>query len=172
MVAPADAQSETIKGQKVMTSLLIHFIIIIASLLFMEVFAIIFHKYWMHGPGWSWHKSHHNPPPGYFEKNDLYALCFSVIAAGLFITGSLYWPPLWSIGLGFTLYGLLYAFVHDGLVHQRWPIKYSPKNRYLRRLIHAHRLHHHITQKDGAVSFGFLWAPPVDKLKAQLKQAD
>ena len=123
----------------------------------------------MHGPGWGWHESHHVHTDGPFEKNDLYAVCFSIIAAALFITGSLYWSPLWYIALGFTLYGVLYGFVHDGLVHQRWPFRVIVKRGYLYRLVLVHRLHHHTTTKDGAVSFGFLWAQDPDKLKAELK---
>lgn len=123
----------------------------------------------MHGRGWGWHESHHIRTEGYFEKNDLYAVCFSFIAAGLFILGSLYWMPLWYIALGFTLYGGLYGFVHDGLVHQRWPFHYVPQNGYLKRLVHAHKLHHHTTTKDGAVAFGFLYAEKPEALKQKLK---
>lgn len=144
-------------------------LIVIISIIGMEIFAWGFHKYYMHGPGWGWHESHHVHTDGPFEKNDLYAVCFSVIAAALFITGSLYWMPLWYVALGFTLYGLLYGFVHDGLVHQRWPFRVIVKRGYLYRLILAHRLHHHTTTKDGAVSFGFLWAEDTDKLKAEIK---
>ena len=144
-------------------------LIVIASIIGMEVFALYFHKHFMHGRGWNWHESHHIRTEGYFETNDLYAVCFSVIAAGLFIAGSLWWTPLWYIALGFTIYGILYGFVHDGLVHQRWPFNYTPKKGYLYRLVLAHRLHHHTTEKDGAVSFGFLYAQAPEKLKAELK---
>ncbi len=41
---------------------------------------------------------------------------------------------------------------------------------YLKRLIQAHRLHHAVRSREGAVSFGFLYAPPVKKLKEQLRQ--
>ncbi len=149
--------------------MILNIIIVLVSLITMEVFALYFHKYFMHGRGWNWHESHHIHTDGYFETNDLYAVCFSAIAAGLFIAGSLWWSPLWYIALGFTLYGLLYGFVHDGLVHQRWPFKYSPKSGYLYRLVLAHRLHHHTVTRDGAVSFGFLWAEKPDLLKSQLK---
>lgn len=144
-------------------------VIVIVSIIGMEVFALLFHKYYMHGPGWSWHESHHTHTNGYFETNDLYAVWFSVIAAGLFIAGSLYFMPLWYIALGFTVYGVLYGFVHDGLVHQRWPFRVIVKRGYLYRLILAHRMHHHVTTKDGAVSFGFLWAEKPEILKARLK---
>jgi beta-carotene 3-hydroxylase len=150
--------------------MIINFLITLAAVIGMEIFAILFHKYWMHGErGWKWHESHHVPTQGKFETNDLYGVAFSLIAAGLFIAGSLYSPVLWYIALGFTIYGLLYGFVHDGLVHQRWPFRYAPKNRYLRRLVHAHRLHHHTTTREGAVSFGFLWAERPEDLKAELK---
>ena len=147
----------------------LNLVITIVSIIFMEAFAWAFHKYYMHGPGWGWHESHHVHTEGPFETNDLYAVCFSFIAAGLFIAGSLWWTPLWYTALGFTLYGLLYGFVHDGLVHQRWPFNYTPTRGYLFRLVLAHRMHHHTTTKDGAVSFGFLYAEKSEDLKAKLK---
>ncbi|MEL6688043.1 MAG: sterol desaturase family protein [Pseudomonadota bacterium] len=143
--------------------------IVILSVIFMEIFAWAIHKYIMHGPGWGWHESHHRETEGPFEKNDLYAVCFSVIAAALFISGSLWWTPLWFVALGLTIYGLLYAFVHDGLVHQRWPFFVKTRGAYMKRLVQAHRLHHAVHTRDGAVSFGFLWAEDVRKLKAKLK---
>ena len=153
-----------------MMSTCINIAIILAAIIAMEGFAWAFHKYYMHGPGWRWHQSHHIPSAGLFEKNDLYAVCFSLIAASLFILGSLWQPVLWYIALGFTIYGLLYAFVHDGLVHQRWPFKVKPKSKYLKRLVHAHRLHHHVTTQHGAIAFGFLYAQDPETLKAQLQQ--
>lgn len=148
--------------------------IVIGSVIFMEVFALLFHKHFMHGPrGWKWHKSHHTHTDGPFERNDLYAICFSVIAAALFIAGTLWWSGLWYMALGFTIYGVLYGIVHDGLVHQRWPFHYSPSKTllwgYPHRLVLAHRIHHHVTEREGAVSFGFLWAEKPEDLKATLK---
>ncbi len=79
------------------------------------------------------------------------------------------WPLQW-IGAGMTLYGALYFMVHDGLVHQRWPFRYIPRRGYLKRLYLAHRLHHAVRGKEDCVSFGFLYAPPVEKLQATLRQ--
>jgi beta-carotene 3-hydroxylase len=141
------------------------------SVIGMEIFAWAIHKYVMHGPGWGWHESHHTETNGLFETNDLYAVVFSVIAAGLFIVGSLWWTPLWFVALGLTIYGLLYGFVHDGLVHQRWPFFVKTRGVYMKRLVQAHRIHHAVHTRDGAVSFGFLWAEDVRKLKAKLKSA-
>lgn len=144
-------------------------LIVLMSVVGMEVFAWAIHKYVMHGIGWGWHESHHTDTHGLLETNDLYAVVFSFIAAGLFIAGSLWSTPLWFIALGMTIYGLLYGFVHDGLVHQRWPFFVKTRGRYMKRLVQAHRIHHAVHTRDGAVSFGFLWAEDVRKLKAKLK---
>ena len=145
-------------------------LIVLASIAGMEVFAWSVHKYIMHSRwGWGWHESHHVETEGVFEKNDLYAVCFSFIAATLFIIGSMGHPVLWMIALGFTFYGILYGIVHDGLVHQRWPFFIHTKGGYLKRLVQAHRLHHATHEREGAVSFGFLYAGDVRKLKSELK---
>lgn len=135
----------------------------------MELVAFAVHKYWMHGPGWGWHRSHHEPRAGTFEKNDLYALFFGAIAVAIFWASASAWPPLWWAGAGMTAYGLLYALVHDGLVHRRFHVPFAARGGYLKRLAQAHRLHHAVRERDGAVSFGFLWAPPPRRLKRQLR---
>ena len=151
-----------------MTSLL-NFAIVLISVIGMEIFAWVIHKYVMHGPGWGWHESHHTETEGLFEKNDLYAVVFSFIAAGFFIIGSMGVTWLWFVGLGLTIYGILYGIVHDGLVHRRLPFPRKARGRYLKRLVQAHRLHHAAHTKEGCVSFGFIWAEDVQKLKAELK---
>ena len=151
-----------------MTSLL-NFAIVLISVIGMEIFAWVIHKYVMHGPGWGWHESHHTETEGLFEKNDLYAVVFSFIAAGFFIIGSMGVTWLWFVGLGLTIYGFLYGIVHDGLVHRRLPFPRKARGRYLKRLVQAHRLHHAAHTKEGCVSFGFIWADDVQKLKAELK---
>ena len=151
-----------------MTSLL-NFAIVLISVIGMEIFAWVIHKYVMHGPGWGWHESHHRDTEGIFEKNDLYAVVFSFIAAGFFILGSTGVKWLWYVGLGLTIYGILYGIVHDGLVHRRLPFPRKARGRYLKRLVQAHRLHHAVHSKEGCVSFGFIWAEDVQKLKAELK---
>ncbi|ESQ99403.1 hypothetical protein F753_10730 [Stutzerimonas chloritidismutans AW-1] len=56
---------------------LTNMLVFLATLAGMEVFAWWAHKYVMHGWGWGWHKSHHEPRSGWFEKNDLYAVVFA-----------------------------------------------------------------------------------------------
>ena len=68
------------------------------------------------------------------------------------------------------IYGVLYFFFHDGLVHQRWPFKYVPRRGYLKRVYQAHRMHHAVEGRDGCVSFGFVYAEPVENLKLKLRK--
>jgi beta-carotene 3-hydroxylase len=56
------------------------------------------------------------------------------------------------------------------LVHQRWPFKYVPRKGYLKRVYQAHRLHHAVQSRDGCVSFGFVYAKPVEKLVKELHE--
>ena len=153
-----------------MSSWLVPILIVIGTVAFMEAFAWWAHKYVMHGWGWGWHKSHHEPHNDKLEKNDLYVLVFASLSILMFLIGTLYWMPLFWIALGTTTYGMLYFLAHDGLVHQRWPFRYVPRKGYLKRLYQAHRLHHAVKGKDGCVSFGFIWSPPVEKLKAELSR--
>lgn len=143
--------------------------VLFTTVLGMELFAWAVHKYIMHGWGWAWHRDHHEPHTGLLERNDLYAVVFSVIATALFAAGALWSPLLWWIFMGITVYGLIYAFVHDGLVHQRF-MHWIPRKGYAKRLVQAHKLHHATVGKDGGVSFGFILAANPAKLKAKLRQ--
>ena len=94
---------------------------------------------------------------------------FAGFAVLLFVAGSYIHPVVKALAWGITIYGILYFIVHDGLVHQRWPFRYIPHRGYAKRLVQAHRLHHAVRGKDDSVSFGFLYAPPIEKLHAQLR---
>jgi beta-carotene 3-hydroxylase len=144
-------------------------LIVVATVATMEGLAWAVHKYVMHGWGWGWHRSHHSPRTGWFEKNDLYAVVFAALSLLFFTIFAARWPLLWWVGAGLALYGLLYMLVHDGLVHRRIPFVRPPKKGYLKRLVQAHRLHHAVRDREGAVSFGFLYAPPVAKLRETLR---
>lgn len=151
-----------------MTSFFLALGIVLLTVALMEAFAWWAHKYVMHGWGWGWHRSHHEPHDDALERNDLYAVVFAGVAMLLFWIGTSYWP-VWWIAVGVTLYGALYFVAHDGLVHHRWPFRYVPKSGYLKRLYQAHLLHHAVKGKDDCVSFGFLWAPRLEVLKQQLR---
>jgi beta-carotene 3-hydroxylase len=154
----------------------IDILITLAAFLGMEAFAWTVHRYVMHGPlGWIWHASHHSEhnrlgEGGGAERNDLFAVVFALPAIILFIIGA---EPgrraVWFAGLGVTLYGVMYWIVHDGFVHQRWPMRIRAKRGYVKRLVQAHRLHHSTHGRTGAVSFGFLYAREPRYLKAKLQ---
>ena len=150
---------------------ILHFLVptllVVGTVAFMEWFASWSHEHIMHGWGWGWHKSHHEPHDGGVEENDLYAVVFSIFAMGLFILSAFVWPFLW-IAVGMSIYGVLYFFMHDGLVHQHWPFRLIPRKGYLKRVYQAHRLHHAVEGRDGCVSFGFVYAEPVDVLVKKL----
>lgn len=143
--------------------------IVLVTAALMEGFAWWAHRYIMHGWAWAWHKDHHEPHEKTFEKNDLFAVVFGSFALVLFCVGRWVWTPLWYVAAGITLYGIMYAFVHDGLVHQRWPWRWVPKKGYLKRLVQAHKLHHAVTTQGGNVSFGFVLAPDPQKLREKLR---
>ena len=135
--------------------------LVVATFFAMEGAAWATHKYIMHGFLWSWHKSHHSPRHGFFEKNDLFAVVFSVPSVATIVAGFEFEQLAFLkwIGFGILAYGIFYVLFHDILVHRRVKIKFVAKSPYLRRMIRAHKVHHKHLDKDGAEAFGFLYAP-------------
>jgi beta-carotene 3-hydroxylase len=72
------------------------------------------------------------------------------------------------VGTGIAVYGAIYFGFHDVIVHRRVKHGWRPRSEYMRRIVQAHRLHHAVETREGTVSFGFLYAPPIRALKAQL----
>lgn len=140
-----------------------------AALGAMEAVAYFAHKYVMHGIGWVLHESHHRPREGLFELNDLYALIFAIPSIVLIWFGTNGYPAALWAGLGVAGYGVIYFGFHDVIVHRRIHHDWRPKSAYMQRIVHAHRLHHSLEEKEGAVSFGFVYARPVPVLRAQMK---
>lgn len=152
-------------------------LITIGTFLFWEFMAWFTHKYVMHGFLWTWHKSHHTVHDHMVEKNDWFAVVFSIPSIGLFIISSYIYPSpyLFSVALGIFCYGLFYLIFHDIIVHQR--IRWLPRkrSRYLQRMIHAHYIHHAKHSKEGCEAFGFLYAhkkyePKKFSLKTERKE--
>lgn len=147
-------------------------LVFVGLVLVMEVVAIYGHKYVMHGPGWFLHKSHHAPRTGMFEANDWYGVMGAAVAIGFIWYGvqegggSLF---TW-IGAGITGYGAIYFGFHDIIVHRRIETGYVPRSAYMKRIVQAHRLHHVVESKEGTVSFGFIWAPPIEELHRELEE--
>lgn len=134
----------------------------------MEPVAALMHRYVMHGALWSLHKSHHSPRHGSFESNDLFAVAFAVPTVALFAFSGVA-PVLFPIACGISAYGIAYVLLHDAVVHRRIPFLHPPRQGYVARLVAAHHLHHAVRTRDGAVSFGFLYAPPLAALRRRLR---
>lgn len=145
-------------------------LLFLGTIALMEGVAYAAHRWVMHGPGWFLHRSHHEPRAGMFELNDLYAVIFAIPSIALLYAGVQLglWPGLTWIGAGIAAYGAIYFSFHDVIVHRRVGHRYVPRSSYMKRIVQAHRLHHAVESRDGNVSFGFLWAPEPERLKAQL----
>lgn len=136
----------------------LYILIVIAAFTLMEGVAWCTHKYIMHGFLWYLHKDHHQPEPGFFEKNDAFFLIFAIPSFLSLLLGMLhrhYW--LFSIGLGILLYGIAYFMVHDIIIHQRFKWFTRSNNRYVRAIRWAHKMHHKHLQKEEGESFGMLF---------------
>ncbi len=141
------------------------------TIAFMEAFAYVVHRWVMHGRlGWVLHASHHRARAGKFELNDLYGVIFAVPSIVLLYGGVQAGWGDWAtwVGAGIAGYGAIYFGFHDVIVHSRVAHRIVPRSTYFKRIVQAHRIHHAVESREGAVSFGFVYAPPVEALKAQL----
>jgi len=137
-------------------------ILVLSAFVSMEGVAWLSHKYIMHGLLWFLHRDHHQKTPeSHLEKNDWFFVIFAIPGIILIFLGSVYGtgaPFLW-LGLGITLYGVAYFFVHDVFIHQRIKILRRSDNFYLRAIRKAHKMHHkHLDRYEGEC-FGMLWVP-------------
>ena len=145
-------------------------LLFLATVVAMELVAYAAHRWLMHGPGWFLHKSHHEPRTGAFEANDWYAAIFAIPSILLIWGATSGASGDWAlaVGAGVAAYGAIYFGFHDMIVHGRLGYRSAPNGRYLKRTVQAHRLHHAVETRLGAVSYGFLWARPPLALKAEL----
>ena len=137
-------------------------LITLATFAIMEGITWLTHKYVMHGFLWYLHEDHHQPGyENFFEKNDLFFVIFAAPSATLMVTGvtDLGFNFRFFIGLGILFYGIAYFLVHDVLIHQRFKWFKNTKNRYLRGLRKAHKVHHKNMGKEESKCFGMLFVP-------------
>lgn len=146
-------------------------LIFLATVAGMELFAYAMHRWVMHGFGWFLHASHHRERTGPFEWNDLYAVIFALPSILLIYGGVQAGWGDWAtaMGAGIAAYGAIYFGFHDVIVHRRLAHRVVPRSTYFKRIVQAHRIHHAVESRKGAVSFGFLYAPPVELLKTELR---
>ncbi|XP_022872877.1 beta-carotene hydroxylase 2, chloroplastic-like [Olea europaea var. sylvestris] len=106
-------------------------------------------------------QSHHRPREGPFELNDIFAIINAVPAIALLSYGFFHKglvPGLcFGAGLGITVFGMAYMFVHDGLVHKRFPVGPIANVPYFRSVAAAHQLHH--SDKFEGVPYGLFLGP-------------
>ena len=139
--------------------IILYILAIVIIFLFMEFVAWFLHKYVMHGFGWFLHEDHHRYTKGRFEKNDVFGLFFAILSFLLILSGFLGGFDIrFPIGIGVMLYGVGYFLVHDTFFHKRIKIKYRPKSKYMKRVLHAHSVHHQKSTAHTGICFGFLYA--------------
>ena len=140
---------------------MINLLITLIAFITMEGVAWFTHKYVMHGLLWSLHKDHHKKETfGFFEKNDYFFLIFAIPGiAGLFFGMQNGYNFLFWIGLGITIYGFTYFFVHEIFIHQRIKFLRNIDNTYFKVIRRAHKIHHNHLGKEDGECFGMLWVP-------------
>lgn len=122
---------------------LVEGVLLLTAFILMEPVTYLAHRFIFHGFGYGLHESHHYPPGRMFEENDVYPLCsailtMSVIAIGVFVPGC---AALIPIGFGMTVYGVIYFFIHDLVIHRRMPWLKVERARFRWHTL-AHRVHH------------------------------
>ncbi|XP_020204586.1 beta-carotene hydroxylase 2, chloroplastic isoform X2 [Cajanus cajan] len=133
----------------------------VGAVVAMEFWARWAHRALWHASLWHMHESHHRPREGPFELNDVFAIinavpAIALLSYGFFHKGLI--PGLcFGAGLGITVFGMAYMFVHDGLVHKRFPVGPIANVPYFRRVAAAHQLHH--SDKFNGVPYGLFLGP-------------
>ncbi len=118
-------------------------VLVVVSFVAMEGVSYGAHRWVMHRFGMGWHRSHHRPPAGRFEANDLFPVVFSFVGITLFALGT-FGPAidaLFWIGVGVTAYGVAYLVVHELFIHHRLRVP-QPRSATVARLRDSHRIHH------------------------------
>ena len=134
----------------------------------MEGVSYAMHRWVMHGIGMVWHRSHHAPPQGGLERNDLFPVCFAALGVVLFaVASSDASPILWAVAAGITAYGAAYLAVHEIYIHRRVPVR-APRLAYLDWLRDAHRGHH----VSGGEPYGMLLPLVRDRRDAADREVD
>lgn len=148
-------------GEVPLTEMFGTFALSVGAAVGMEFWARWAHRALWHASLWHMHESHHKPREGPFELNDVFAItnavpAISLLSYGFFNKGLV--PGLcFGAGLGITVFGMAYMFVHDGLVHKRFPVGPIANVPYFRKVAAAHQLHH--SEKFNGVPYGLFLGP-------------
>ncbi|MGQ0804809.1 MAG: sterol desaturase family protein [Actinomycetota bacterium] len=147
---------------------MIAFLIVATALVLMEPLTALVHRSVMHGFAMGWHRSHHEPPRGTLEANDLFPVVFSIatialLSVGVYVGGGAVLVPL---GIGITAYGASYLFVHDLVIHRRLAWLPLPAG-FLAWHRDAHNVHHLYSR----APYGFLAPVVPSALRARAEAA-
>lgn len=86
----------------------------------------------------------------------LFAVLFAALSLFLMYIDRDHFGNRFFIGLGITLYGLIYFVVHDWFVHRRFKT-FKSNNAYLQAVRKAHKIHHKNRGKEKGKAFGLLF---------------
>ena len=134
----------------------------VGTFFLMECVAWFMHKFVMHGFAWKLHEDHHvkENHKSILELNDSFFVFFAVLSILAFLTWTIFSSQVsLGIGIGISLYGATYFFVHDLFIHQRIKVLRNTKNKYFLALRRAHKIHHKKLDKHEGECFGMLWVP-------------
>lgn len=143
--------------------------LVVLAFVVMEPVAYLLHRFVMHRIGMVWHRSHHRPRQGTFERNDLFPVVLCALTVAAMVVGlvaSAFGWLLWS-AIGVTAYGMAYLFVHDLYIHrrvERFTWTWTP----LERVREAHRIHHLFSGEP----YGFLFPIVPARLREQAATID
>jgi beta-carotene 3-hydroxylase len=82
---------------------------------------------------------------------------FAIISVYLMWMGRIDLDIKFWIGVGITVYGIIYFIFHDWFIHNRFQ-SFKTDNSYLLGIRRAHKIHHKSTEKNPAEEFGLLLA--------------
>lgn len=135
-------------------------VVLILTFFAMEWVAWAAHRFVMHGLLWSLHEDHHQPQPGFFEKNDFFFLIFAIPSWLGIMFGMIYQQQvLVAIGFGILLYGIAYFLIHEVFIHQRFSWLRNIDHPYFMAIRKAHKIHHKHQGKEHGECFGMLLVP-------------
>lgn len=142
--------------------------------LLMEPWSRVVHNHIWHGFLWRVHRSHHRLQPGW-EANDIFGILHAIPAAAMIVWGTLgptiFRQVVFGIGLGMTFFGLSYMLVHDGYIHGRLPMGFLDRFAWMRRIKHAHGVHHQTNRAPYGLFLGPQEIAGQDNVPTQLPKA-
>lgn len=137
----------------------------LATVVLMEPYSAWIHRAVWHGPLWFIHRTHHRERmedgsrPAPLVANDILSashapVAIACCAVGWLATGPAAWVAM-GVGIGMTVYGVLYVVLHDGMVHGRLPVTGLLRHRIFDEMRQAHAIHH----RTNAAPYGFFVSP-------------